>query len=101
MKKEELIKKGLLVGIGLAAHAQEKTEKFVWGLVKKGNLSKTEGKKLVGKIYQEADKSRKKITRMIESELKGMLKTAVKKPAKKPKRKARKLKRKAGKKRKK
>lgn len=89
-KKEQLrnlVKKGLLVGVGVAAYAREKAEKLVKELVKKEGLSKAEGKKLVRNIYQEADKSRKRIASAVETELKKLLKTA--KPAKKSRKKKR------------
>jgi polyhydroxyalkanoate synthesis regulator phasin len=93
-KKEnkKLVRKGLLVGVGIAAFAQEKAEKFVRELVKKEKINKTEGKKLVRTIYSEADKTRKKITSLVETELKKLLKT-VKKPKKPVKRKKKKKKR--------
>lgn len=86
-KKElsRLVKKGLLVGVGIAAFAQEKAEKFVKGLVKKGDLNKKEGKKLVRMIYGEANKTKKRLTSLVERELRKFLK--VKKPAKKRKKK--------------
>lgn len=72
-KEKHLVKKGLLIGVGLAAYAQEKAEKLVKELVKKEGLRKEEGKQLVRAIYQEADKSGKRITGVIESELKRLL----------------------------
>jgi polyhydroxyalkanoate synthesis regulator phasin len=78
VKKEQIISKSLLIGVGVAAYAQEKAEKFVKELTKKGELNKTEGKKFVKAVYQEADKSRKRITKVVESELKKMLKTIAK-----------------------
>lgn len=75
-KEQQLLKKGLLVGVGIAAYAQEKTEKFVKELIKGGRLNPAEGKKLVKNVYQEADRSRKKIVGVIESELKRLLRAA-------------------------
>lgn len=86
VKKEQLIKKGLLIGVGLAAYAQEKAESLAKELVRKGHLNRAEGKKLVRRIYQEADKSRKRITAVVESELKRLL-GATDRTAQKPKRK--------------
>ena len=83
MKKEEIVKKSALIGIGLAALAKERTEKIVKVLVKKGHLNTTEGKRLVKKIYTETEKSGKKVARVIETELKKVVKT-VKTPTKKP-----------------
>jgi polyhydroxyalkanoate synthesis regulator phasin len=89
-KLGKLIKKGLLVGVGIASYAQEKAEKFAKELVKKGALNKTEGKKLVRTIYREADRSRKKITSLVEKELRALLKARQlvnKKPVRKKKKK--------------
>ena len=86
--KEQLLKKGLLLGAGIVAHAQDKTEKFVKELIKKGHINKTEGKKLAKKVYVEAEKSRKKITIFVEKDMKKLLKTtnkAVKKKTTKKK----------------
>jgi polyhydroxyalkanoate synthesis regulator phasin len=83
MKKEQLIKKGLLVGVGIAAYIQEKTEKFARELVKKGHLDREEGKRLVKSIYQEADNSRKKLGKIVESELKKLIKRPAKSSKKK------------------
>ena len=72
-KKEELIKKGLLVSLGIAAYAKEKGEKIVNELIKKGEFNKTEGKKLVKTIYQKGRKSGKRISSVIEKELKSLV----------------------------
>ncbi|MBU0457032.1 MAG: hypothetical protein ABH824_06270 [Nanoarchaeota archaeon] len=83
VKKEQLIKQSLLIGVGMAAFAQEKFEKLAKELIRKGNLNKTEGKKLVKKIYQETEKTGKNISSVIESELKRLLKTVENEPTKK------------------
>ena len=82
MKKEDIVKKSLLVGVGLAAFAKGKADKLVSDLVKKGNIKPAEGKKLVKSIYGEAEKSGKKVARVMELELKRIVKV-VKKPVKK------------------
>ncbi len=74
MKREQLIKKGLMVGVGVAAYVQEKTEKFAKELIRRGHLNKSEGTKLVKSIYKEADKTRRKIAKVIESELNSVFK---------------------------
>ncbi len=82
MKKDEIIKKSLMIGVGLAAFAKDKSEKMVKDLVKKGKINPKEGKKMVSSIYSEAERSGKKVAKVIESELKKMMKV-VSKPAKK------------------
>lgn len=76
MDKKEVLKKSLLVGVGLAAHAQEKANKLVNELLKKGHINKSEGKKLVSKVAVEAKKSGERIAKVCETELKKVLKTA-------------------------
>ena len=49
---KEIMKKGLLIGVGLATIAQEKTQKLANELVRKGKINKTEGKKLVKNIWE-------------------------------------------------
>ena len=89
MKREEIVKKSLLVGVGLAAFAKEKSEKLVKDLIKKGHLNPQKGKKLVKNIYTEAELSGKKIASVLEKELIKWIKVvseqAMKKTVKKPK----------------
>ena len=42
----ELLKKGILTGIGLASLTKEKIERFGKDLIKQGHLSEIEGKEL-------------------------------------------------------
>ncbi len=84
MQKKELLRKGLLLGIGVAAYAEEKAEQLARELVHKGHLNKAEGKKLVKAVYREAQQSGKKIASTLEKEMKIVLQT-VKKPGKKKK----------------
>ena len=74
MKTEQMVKKGLLVGMGLASFAKTKAEQAVKELVKKGNLSPAEGKKAVRKICLEAEKSGRKVAGVMQSELKRLVK---------------------------
>lgn len=74
MNRKQITKRCLLIGVGLAAHARDRSEKLVKELVKKNHISTAEGKKLVSKIYQEAEKSGKKVAKLMESELKKTIK---------------------------
>ncbi len=74
MKTEQMVKKGLLVGVGLAAFAKTKAEEAVKELVKKGQINPEEGKKAVRKICLEAEKSGKKVAGVMQSELKRLIK---------------------------
>ncbi|MEW5896321.1 MAG: hypothetical protein AB1668_01390 [Nanoarchaeota archaeon] len=86
MKKEQLLRKGLLIGVGVAAYAKERAQKAAKELVRRGNISEAEGKKLVKKIYLEAEKSRKRIASVVESEMKRLMNAADRKRAKKKRR---------------
>ncbi len=85
MEKKELLRKGLLLGIGVAAYAQEKAEQLAKDLVRRGHLNKAEGKKLVRAVYGEAQQSGRRIANTLEKEIKVVLRT-VKKPGQKKKR---------------
>lgn len=74
MNQKELLKKGLLVGVGVAAYAQEKTRQVVKELAKQGYLNKTEGKKIVRNICTEAEKSGRRVASLLQQELKVILK---------------------------
>tara|TARA_Y100000310_G_C20672193_1_gene810883 strand:+ start:1839 stop:2132 length:294 start_codon:yes stop_codon:yes gene_type:complete len=79
---KDLMKKGVLIGVGLAAYAQEHAEKLAKELIKKHKVTKKEGKAMVMKIKREAEKHGKKVSRMAESEVKRILKAAEVKGAK-------------------
>ena len=74
MNQKELLKKGLLVGVGVAAYAQEKTQHVVKELARQGYLNKAEGKKIVRNIFVEAEKSGKRVALLLQKELNGILK---------------------------
>lgn len=76
MNQKELLKKGLLVGVGVAAYAQEKTRQVVKELAQQGYLNKAEGKKIVRNICVEAEKSGRRVASLLHKELKVILKAA-------------------------
>ena len=87
---KDLMKKGVLIGVGLAAYAQEHAEKLAKELMKKGKVTRAEGKKMVMKIKKEAEKQGKRVSKVAETEVRRVLKLAevkgasrmgVKKPA--------------------
>lgn len=82
MAKQDLLKKGLLIGVGAAAYAQEKTEQLAKELIRRGHINKAEGKKMVRKIYGEAERNTRKISRLAEQEIKKILNAAEAKGAK-------------------
>jgi len=76
VNKKELVRKGFIVGAGIAAIAKEKTDKVVAEMLKKGHISQAEGKKLVRSVVSEAAKSGKRVAKVLESELSRMVKVA-------------------------
>jgi len=78
---KDLMKKGVLIGVGLAAYAQEHAEKLAKELIKKHKVTKKEGKAMVMKIKKEAQKHGKRVSRMAEAEVKRVLKAAESKGA--------------------
>ena len=66
---KDLVKKALLLGIGLAAITEEKLREFVAELESKGELSKEEGKSLVKELLAEREKQRKELERRIAEEV--------------------------------
>ncbi len=82
------MKKGLLIGVGLASFAKDKADKFAKELVKKGHINEKEGRKLVKNIIGEADKSRKRISKFVEKEVNKVVKMNASCRSCKPKKKA-------------
>jgi len=74
MNQKELLKKGLLVGVGVAAYAQEKTQQVVKELARQGYLNKAEGKRLVRNICTEAELSGKRVATLLQKEMNVILK---------------------------
>ncbi|HPC73832.1 MAG TPA: phasin family protein [Syntrophales bacterium] len=66
---QDWMKKMMLFGVGLAALTREKTEEFVKELVKKGELSETEGKQLIHDLVEKS----KKVTRDLETKTEEMV----------------------------
>ncbi|KYO63969.1 phasin family protein [Thermovenabulum gondwanense] len=73
---KDLLTTGLYAGIGLVALTKEKAEEIIQELVKKGEVSKEEGKDLlktlVDRIEQEKKKLQQKIDEQIEIAIKNM-----------------------------
>lgn len=71
---QEFIKKMMMFGVGLAAMTREKIEEFVKELVKKGEMSETEGKQFVNDLVEKS----KKVTRDIETKTEEMVTATLK-----------------------
>ena len=78
VKKNELLRKSVLLGVGMAAYAQEAAEKVARELLKKGHVNKAQGKKFVLSVYQEAQISGNKVAKVMQAELKHLFKIAKK-----------------------
>ncbi len=63
----ELIKKTLLTGLGLAFLTKEKIEEMTKEFTEKGKLSEQEGKKLYDELLEKAEESKKDVKKQIES----------------------------------
>jgi len=82
MAKVDLMKKSVLIGVGLAAYAQEQAEKLANELIKRGKVNRKEGMKMALKIKKEAEKQGKKVSKLAETELRRVLLAAECKGAK-------------------
>ncbi len=66
---KEFIKKGFLIGIGMGELAKEKVEKTINELVRKGKISKGEGKKLAKKMLAEQKRFNQELKREIKKSI--------------------------------
>lgn len=69
----ELIKKSIYLGLGLLNVTKEKAEEIVNDLVKRGEVTEGEAKKMVDKILKEAEEQQKKIEQIIEERIRKVL----------------------------
>ena len=67
---KNIIKKSVLIGLGIGALTKEKAQKFVKDLQKKGYMNAKEGKKLVKDMVTESVKTQKKIQTMVDVNVK-------------------------------
>jgi polyhydroxyalkanoate synthesis regulator phasin len=75
---EEFLKKVAFLGLGTAALTKEKIEEGVKKLIKKGEITAAEGKKLAQKLLADADRHRKEIAKRIDEGIKeGMAKAGL------------------------
>lgn len=71
---KDVIKKSVLLGLGVGALTKEKAEKFVKELQKKGYLDVKEGKKLARELMAESKKAQKKVQTAVEKQVKAAVK---------------------------
>jgi polyhydroxyalkanoate synthesis regulator phasin len=63
----EFIKKGALIGLGLAFMTKEKAEAAAKKLVKEADLKKDEGKKLVEDLLKKSDEAKKAVEKIVDT----------------------------------
>lgn len=67
---EDFLKKVAFLGLGTAAATREKISKTVEKLIKQGEITASQGKKLAEKLWADAEKTRKEIGRKIDEGIK-------------------------------
>ena len=70
---KDVLRKGLLLGLGAASLTKKKTEKIVKELVKKGAVSSKEGNVLAKKVLSQANKQQARLRKIGEAEAKKIL----------------------------
>ena len=70
---QEIIKKALLAGAGLAAYGEEKAKALIDDLVKKGELSTKDGAKLVKSVVEKIEENKKELDLKIEATVKKVM----------------------------
>ena len=73
-KMQNLIRKGLLLGIGTAALTKERAEKFVKDMTKDQKIDSAEGKKFVNELLAHSKKQGKKLQAMVGKEVQSAIK---------------------------
>ena len=68
-KIHDIIRKGLLLGVGTAALTKEKAEKFVKEMTKDQKINSTEGKKMVNDLLAQSKKQGQKLQARISKEV--------------------------------
>lgn len=69
-KFEEVVKKGLLAGLGFAAITKEKAQEIARGLIKKGEASRKDVDAVAKVIFEKAQKGKEAIESKIEEGIK-------------------------------
>lgn len=71
-----IIKKSMLTGIGLALIAKDEVEELAKELVKKGQMSETEGLKFLEDLQSRYDETQKKLEEKVEKAVRDFMKRA-------------------------
>jgi len=70
----DLIKKTILTGLGIVSLTKEKAEKLVKDLIKEGEVSESEGSKLVKELLEKVEDNKKSMEKKIEKTVCDVLK---------------------------
>ena len=73
-KMQNLVRKGLLLGLGTVALTKEKAEKFVKEITKDQKINATEGKRFVNELLAQSKKQGQKLQAMINREVQRAMK---------------------------
>jgi poly(hydroxyalkanoate) granule-associated protein len=73
MELRETARKFMLLGIGALSLTEERLQRTINALVKKGELSSQEGRELVREMLDKAGKEKEALTARIRKEVKSML----------------------------
>ncbi|PIT84024.1 hypothetical protein COU37_05190 [Candidatus Micrarchaeota archaeon CG10_big_fil_rev_8_21_14_0_10_45_29] len=67
---KNMLKKGILLGVGLTCMGRDAVQKAVKGLQKDGALDEKEGKKMVSQLLKSSKEHNKKISEAVKKEMK-------------------------------
>ena len=70
----DLMKKGMLAGIGLALKTWDEVEKMVQDVQEKGEMSETEGRKFLDEVQKKYEEAQAKLEKRVEQTVKEFLK---------------------------
>ena len=70
----DLMKKGMLAGIGLALKTWDEVEDMVQDIQKKGEMSEAEGRKFFDDVHKKYEEAQDKLEKRVETTVKDFLK---------------------------
>ncbi|MCD5412945.1 phasin family protein [Dehalococcoidia bacterium] len=71
----DLMKKGILIGIGVASLTKDRVEELVEKIAEESKLSEEEGRKLVKELLEKSEEARKEFQDQVEKSMQKALKT--------------------------
>ena len=66
---KSMLKKGILLGVGLTCMGRDAVQKAVKGLQKDGALDEKEGKKMISRLLKSSQEHNKKISEAVKKEM--------------------------------